>query len=140
MGGHDGIYFAGNGCAKGNQFHQIHSFPGRVDSGHAHMTIDGGIAMTGKVLGAQKNGIRRVGMGTFNERRHVSGYLIRLLAEGSDIDDGVVGIVIDVGNRCKNPMDSQGSCFSSCSCSQLPGGCQITCRIKRHVMGIFSGV
>jgi hypothetical protein len=36
-------------------------------------------------------------------------YLLGVLAIGADVDDGIIGVVVDVGHRKEEPLDADGA-------------------------------
>src|SRR5207245_8709079 len=46
-----------------------------------------------------------------HECRHKLGNALRVFAEGPNINDGIVGIAVDIGNRSKNPVNARRARF-----------------------------
>ena len=76
------------------------------------MAVHGCIAVSRKMLRRGQDQILLVGMRAFDEGLHVGGDILRILAEGADIDDGVVGIIVDVGDRIIDPLDAERASFA----------------------------
>ena len=74
-----------------------------------HVRIDGGVAVAGEVLGGGEREILLVGVRALDEGHHVRGDGLRVLAEGADVDDRIVGVVVDVGDRVVDPVDAEGA-------------------------------
>ena len=105
--GHDGIHARFDGRAKRRQFQAFQAFAIGVDGGQVHVRIDGCVAVARKMFGGGQHEIALVGMCAFNEGLHVRGHILRILAKRADVDDGVVGIVVDVGHRVVDPVNAQ---------------------------------
>ena len=72
------------------------------------MGIHLGVAVAGKVLGrCQNSGL----LGSGHECRAQAPHHLRVLSIGTDVDDRICRIVVDVHHRGKYPVDSQGSSF-----------------------------
>ena len=63
------------------------------------------IAVPWKVLRRHQHLRHRVGVRTINERSHVSRHFRCLLTIGTYIDDRIIGIIVDVRHRSKDPVD-----------------------------------
>ena len=51
-------------------------------------------------------------MSTFDKRANVGRHFGRPFAKGARVDDGVVGIVVDIGGGSEDPVDTQGPGFT----------------------------
>ena len=67
------------------------------------------------------------------------GHLIRILAEGSDVDDGVVGIVVHVQHRREGDVDPHGPGLQGGDPAHLVGKPRIVRRSQRHEVGELCG-
>ena len=71
------------------------------------MTIDIGIAVTGKMFGGHQHSILRIGMRAFDVRGHIPRHLLRILAKRSDVDHRIRRIVVHIRHRRENPLHAQ---------------------------------
>jgi hypothetical protein len=76
------------------------------DSRDAQMRVGSSIAMSGEMLGGGKDAVTPVAFGPLDECFRVTRHYLRVLAEGTDIDDGIIGVVVDVSVRIKDPLDA----------------------------------
>ena len=65
--------------------------------------------MTGEVLSRHQDRILRIGMRACDIGMHKIGDFTSVFAVGSNVDDRVVGIIVDVRNRCEQPLDTHGA-------------------------------
>src|SRR5947207_11384259 len=70
------------------------------------MCIGSGIAMSGEVLHGGEYAVAPVAFGALDECFRITRHHLRVLAKGTDVDDGIVGIVVDVSVRIKDPLDT----------------------------------
>ena len=67
-----------------------------------------------------------------DELRDELGDFLRIFAERARVDDGIVGIVVDVGIRRVNPVDADGARFERGDFSHGVGIFGIACGGQRH--------
>ena len=99
------------------------------------MAVLGRVAVARKMFGGHQNGAEFFRMSAQHIGTHELGNLGRILAVGTDIDDGVVGVVVYIGHRREDPVDAERP--------GIPGGCggfredtvQILSSSERHVRG-----
>jgi hypothetical protein len=70
------------------------------------MRVDSHIAVTGKMFGGRE---RAMVLHAAHEFRDKVGYAMRIFAERADVDDRVVGIVVEVRIGRENPIDAGGA-------------------------------
>ncbi len=112
MAGHYGVDAGRDGRLEGNQFHLVQPLARCAYTSEVHMRVGVGVAMAGKVLGRHEHLIGWIGVRSLDESLHVRGDGLRVLAEGADVDDRVVGIVVDVGVGREDPMNAHRACLA----------------------------
>jgi len=58
-------------------------------------------------------------------RAHVGGDILRILAEGTDIDDRIVRVAVDVGDREKDPVHAQRPRIPRCDLAFVSSGLRV---------------
>ena len=85
------------------------------DGGDAEVSVGGRVAVPRKMLGGGQHDAAAVGLGSFDEGFHVSRHHLRVLAERADVDDGIVGIIVDIGIGVENPVDTERTRLPRCN-------------------------
>ena len=101
MARHDRAHARGDGGAEGNEFDAFEFGAVAGNGGEREMRIDADVAVAGKMLGG---GERAVFLHAANELGDVLGDALRIFAERADVDDRIVGIIVDVRVRRENPV------------------------------------
>ena len=92
-------------CAPERQkLDRVQPLAGPLDGGELQMAVGGGVSVAGKVFGRGEESSRAR---PFHEARGQVRDQGRVFAEGTDVDDGVVGIVVDVGDGRERPVHAQ---------------------------------
>src|SRR5580698_1152127 len=99
------------------------------------MTVGGGVAVAGEMFVGDEHGIAEVRVRAVDERGDVAGDSVGILAVGADVDDGVVGVAVDVGVGGEDPVDAEGSGFAGGFESFEAGGRQVVGCSVGHVVG-----
>ncbi len=76
------------------------------------MRVDGGVAVARKVFDGDEHLGLRIAARAFDVGFDVSGHLLRIFAVGADVDDRVVGVVVDVGDGSEDPVHAHGAGFA----------------------------
>ena len=71
--------------------------------------VGGGVAVTGEMLGGGQHVVLFVGVGAFDEGLDLRRNILRILAEGTDVDDGIFGVVVDVGDGKVDPLHAESA-------------------------------
>src|ERR1700693_1631528 len=103
------------------------------------MTVLRGIAMSWKMLGCDQHRAVSVRMGASDEGLDEIRDLGRIFSIGTDIDDRVVGIVIDIGDWCEQPVHAQGPCLTSRLGAFVLHSVEVLSGSERHAVGPSSG-
>src|SRR5437867_5538522 len=74
-----------------------------IDDRQTSMRIDRGIAMTGKMFCGSND---MLALNAVDESRTEFRDRLRIFTVGTDIDDGIASVVIDIEDRCKNVLDA----------------------------------
>ena len=101
------------------------------------MRIDMRIAVTGKVFRRRQHAFAAH---SFDECGDVARDIIRIFAEAARVDDAVVGIDVDVGDRRENVIDAEGARFDCGGLALLFGERRIARRADRHRRWPIGGV
>ena len=112
MAGHDGVHAGFDRRAEGHQFQTLQPFAVGGDLRQAQVAVYRGVAVSREMLGGGQNEVVLVGMRALDEGLHVGRHILRILAKRADVDDRVLGIVVDVGYRIVDPVDPQGAHFA----------------------------
>ena len=111
MGSHHGIGAAGDRGAERGPLDLFKAGLVGGDSGEIQVGIGCSISMSGKMFGCGQNPCRRHRVRAFDERRNESRYVGGIFPVGADVDDGVIGVVVDVGIGKEEPLNAQGAGF-----------------------------
>ena len=103
-----------------------------LDRRQRQVAIHRRIAMTGEMLGRSEYSILRIGSRARDERADMLGHNAGVLSEGSDIDDGIVRIAVDVGDGKKDPVDAQRARVAGRNLAGIFGGLRIARRGECH--------
>ncbi len=104
------------------------------------VTIQIRIAVPREMLRRQKHHVLRIGMRALHECGNVGRHIVRILAVGTDIDHRVCGIVIDVGIRREDPLNSQGPRLARRHQARIARLLQVARRPISHRERKFRGV
>ena len=63
------------------------------------------------MLGGGQDEILLVRVGAFDEGLHLCRHSLRILAKRADVDDRVIGIVVDIGDGRVDPVNPNGAGF-----------------------------
>ena len=91
---------------------------GFVQFRQSHMGVLSRVAVTWKVLRTEKNIVCRVRVSPFDEGRDVGGDCLRIFAEGARVDDGIVGIVVDVRIGREGPVNTKSARLAGGGCAE----------------------
>src|SRR5581483_8156928 len=86
-----------------------------------------------------QNGSRAVRMGAFNVGLHQLGDLSRVFTVGPRVDDGIVGIVVNVGVGGEDPVHAQRAGLARGLGAFITDGGGVARRAKGHVGGPWNG-
>src|SRR6202041_2815202 len=111
MPGHYGTNTRGNRGAERNQFDSFQFFPAPRNGGRREMRVDTDISVAGEMFCARQAAIF---FNAADELRNVLGDALRIFAERTNIDDGIVGVVVDVRVGSENPAHA--------GCARLKSG------------------
>ena len=75
------------------------------------MRVGRGIAVTGEMLRGHQNARFRIGVRAFDEADDELRDVLRIFAVRADVDDGVVGVIVDIGIGEEEPLDAHGARF-----------------------------
>src|ERR1700723_3117112 len=103
MAGHDAVGSGGDCRAERNQLQALEAFAVGVNDREVDVRISGGVAMTRKMFCRREAAIFLYAM---HEGGHVLGNFLRIFAERTRVDDGIIRIVVYVGVRRVNPLDA----------------------------------
>ena len=132
--GHDGVDSVRDGSLERLQLDRVHVIAVFVEQRQVHVAIDGGVAVAGEMLGGHQHAIVGIGMRAVDERRDVARDGFGILSVGADVDDGIVGIVVDVGDGREDPLHSQSSGFACRGQPFVARRFQIAGRAVGHVV------
>ena len=88
--------------------------------------------MAREMLGGGEDRLPGFGLSPLDEGCDVRGDLLRILAVGADVDDGVVRIVVDIGHRGQDPVNAQRPGLPGGSRAFIPAGREIACGCEGH--------
>ena len=77
------------------------------------MAVFGGVPMPRKMLGSYQHWILAIRMRAIDVGFHKTRHLFGVLAERANVDDRIVGIVVDVRNRREHPVHAHGTRVAS---------------------------
>src|ERR1700730_1052726 len=103
MAGHNTVSAGSDRGAEGNQFQFLQTLPVSVNHRKIDVRIRGGVAVPWKMLCSCK---ATVFLHAAHKLGHVLSDFLWVFAEGTRVDNGIVGIVVDVGVGRVNPMDA----------------------------------
>ncbi len=121
-----------DGGAKGAELNAVQMRAIGLDGRHRQMAVDGGIAVTGEVLGRGEDSSLGVRAGAFDEGSNVRGNIAGTFAVGADVDNGVVRIAVHVGDGEEDPLHAQRARVPGRNFAAVPGGLQIAGRGECH--------
>ena len=93
---------------NGSQFDAVEMFAIAVDCRQVEMRIGAGVAVSREML---CGGQAAVFFDSANERGDEFGDARGIFAEGTRVDDGIVGVAVDIGVGRENPGDAGGLRF-----------------------------
>ena len=128
---HDGADAGGNGGAEGSEFDRVQPGAPHGDHRQTEVAVSGGITVAGKMLGGAESAVF---FAAAHEGGHHRGHLLGVFAEGADVDDGVLGIVVDVGHRRQHPVHAQCAGFDGGGATQGFGILGIAGSADGHVV------
>ncbi len=99
--------------AEGRQLHGFNSIVIGIQARQRQMAVFGGVTMAGEMLGGDQHGILAVRMRAVDVGFHEARHLLRVFAEGADVDDGIIGVIVNVGHRREQPVDAHGARIAS---------------------------
>src|SRR5919205_414467 len=90
-----------------------------ADGRKADVRVYRRVAVAGEMFGGRERAaLARAADG----RRDELGHAPRVFAEGADVDDGVVGVVVEVGDGAEQPVDAEGAGLLGGDAGLLVGG------------------
>ena len=104
--------------ARRREFHAVQVSAVARNGGEIEMRIRAGIAVAGEMF---RGGEAAILLDAAHERGDEFGNARRVFAERARIDDGIVGIAVDVGVRRENPRNSDRSAFQRRNLSHRVG-------------------
>ena len=134
MRGHDGVH---SGCDRGAerlQLHRLDAIVIGIQPRERQMAILGRVAVPGEMLSRHQHGILSIRMRAGDVSLNEARYLSRVLAKRSNVDDRIVGVVIDVGHRGEQPVDAHRARVASGIRPFLTHGRQIMRGGKGHAV------
>ena len=127
-----GIHAGIDGGLERHQFEAFEPFPVGGDGGQVHVRVHGGVAVPREMFGGGQREVLLVGVRPFDEGPDVRRDVVRILAEGADVDDRIIGIVVDVGDRVKDPLDAQRARLARGDLAFVAGQRRIARGAERH--------
>src|SRR5262249_29104434 len=112
VGRHDRVRSGLDGGLEGDELQALEPLAVGRDGGEIDMAVDGGVAVAREVFRGGERQVLLIGVRALDERLDVRGYGRRVFAEGADVDDWVVGVVVDVRDRIIDPVDADGARFA----------------------------
>ena len=106
---HDGVDARFDGRLERNQLEAFEAVAVGGNGGEVDVRVDGGVSMSGEVLDGREHERFLVGARALDEGLHVRGDGVRVFSEGADVDDRIVGVVVDVRDRVVDPVDAEGA-------------------------------
>jgi hypothetical protein len=107
--GHDRVDAAGDGRAKGHQLDALEPLARDVQAGQAEVAVFGSVAVSREMFGGHQDRVLRVGMRAGDVGLHEAGHLVGILAVRARVDDGIVGVVVHVGDGREDPLHAEGA-------------------------------
>ena len=139
MRGHHRVHAGIHGFAKRRQIDTVQLLPRLVVAGQADVAVLRRIAVAGKVLCGNENGVLRIRMRPldvcFDKLANDGG----IFAVGANVDDGIVRVAVDVGDGGEDPVQSEGAGLAGGGRSFIAGRGQIVRGGEGHVLGPGSG-
>jgi hypothetical protein len=123
VGGHYGVHAFFDRGAEGNPLQGAEALDRHVQFGETQVRIHIGIAVAGEMFDGDENAGFGIGVRAFNVSDDVPGNVLWILAVRADVDDGIIGVVIDIGVRCEDPVDAQSA--------------RLTCGVEAFETGSF---
>ena len=117
---------------KRRQFHRVYFRQFTGDDGQRSVAVGAGVAMAGEVLGG---GNEPMVLSAANERGPKFGHDLRIIAVGTEIDDGIFRIVVHVHHRGVRHMDAHGPGLDGRNAALLIGVVLIKSGRYAHVAG-----
>ena len=96
VGRHHRVHAGRHGPPEGHQLHRLQALPVRGHDRELDVRVGAGVTVTWKVL---RRGEHAALSRALDVRRPQPRHRLRVLAEGTGVDDGVLGIRVDVENR-----------------------------------------
>ena len=93
-----------------------------------------GVAVAGKMFGGHQHSIVGIGVRAVDVRGDVARDGVRIFAVGANVDDGIIGIAVDVGDRRENPLDAQSAGLAGRGQPFIARGLEIVGRAVGHVV------
>ena len=132
MAGHDAADSRRNRRAKGNQLDAFEPLAIAGNGRERDVRIHAHIAVSGKMFRGREAAIF---LHAAHERRNETRHAQRIFAEGAHIDDRIIGIVVHVGVRRENPLNSRGARFERRDFADGVGVLRISGRRDGHRVG-----
>jgi len=136
MGGHDPAHPRLDGGPEREELHRFQPLPGHPDDRQVQVRIDLRVPVSREVL---PGGEHASFLGASGEGTTQPGNLLGILSEGTDVDDGVVRIVVHVQDGSEGGVDAQSPGFHRGDPTHLPGQLRVSRRPHRHEGGKLGG-
>jgi len=89
------------------------------------MAVYSGVAVSWEMLRGDQHRVFGIGVRAIDVRRHMRGDFLGILSERTDVDHGVFRIIVHVGHRREDPLNSEGAGFPSGHHSFVVGSVRI---------------
>ena len=106
VGHHEHVGARIHSSLEGDQLHVLDLLIALVHNGQAGVGVGGGIAVAGEVFGS---GDHVGGVDALNHGNSIVCDFVGVIAEGTQTDDGVIGVVVHIHHRGEVGVDAQGA-------------------------------